>query len=554
MVLLQTAVLALAVAGGGEGETVLLDFYADWCVPCRQMDPVVQRLAAMGHSVRRINIDQNRALAAKYGVDRLPCFVMLVDGQVADRVVGGTTFSRLERMCKLAHARQSAPRPPAQWAASAAAEPGGISIPPVPTGPFQPDAAPPHATGPSGFQPAGHASGPPEQHITPDGVPPGGVNGPQTAYFTAATVRLRIEDAEGHSCGSGTIIDARGGEALILTCGHIFRDLKPEGAIEVDLFGPTPAQKIPGLLRAYDLDRDIGLLTIRTPGPVIPARVAPPGYRVARGDRVINVGCNNGEPPTPRYSRVTSLDKYLGPPNLQVAGLPVQGRSGGGLFSKDGLLIGVCNAADPADHEGLYAALGSIHAQLDEAQLAYVYQSGNGNGATGGSLVGTAPPPMPRQMPQTSDLVRSAGPPTGTPAGSAELVPATRPQQLTRSEQAALEEIRRRRLEGAEVICVIRSRTDPNAQSEIIVLDGVSPAFLEQLAADVRPPGREPRQLTSLEVRGGRPTPLDEAVAAESRSSTPRTVLEYRADGPAGAQPVARSNWEPRWGEPGLRR
>ena len=53
----------------------------------------------------------------------------------------------------------------------------------------------------------------------------------------AATARLRVEDGEGVSWGTGTVIDSRQGEALILTCGHIFRDSDGKGRVEVDLFG-----------------------------------------------------------------------------------------------------------------------------------------------------------------------------------------------------------------------------------------------------------------------------------------------------------------------------
>ena len=48
-------------------------------------------------------------------------------------------------------------------------------------------------------------------------------------------MRLRIDDADGHSVGSGTIIDTRSGEALVLTCGHIFRDSQGKGKITIDL-------------------------------------------------------------------------------------------------------------------------------------------------------------------------------------------------------------------------------------------------------------------------------------------------------------------------------
>ena len=53
------------------------------------------------------------------------------------------------------------------------------------------------------------------------------------ADLLAASVRIRVEDRQGHNCGSGTIIDALpGGEALVLTCGHLFRDSEGKGKIE----------------------------------------------------------------------------------------------------------------------------------------------------------------------------------------------------------------------------------------------------------------------------------------------------------------------------------
>ena len=192
--------------------------------------------------------------------------------------------------------------------------------------------------------------------------------------LAAATVRIRIEDADGHSCGTGTIIDSRQGDALILTCGHVFRDSKGQGKIEVDLFGPTPATRVPARLITYDLKRDIGLITIRAPGPIAVARVAPLDYVLQPGQTVASVGCNNGDAPTVQHSRITNLNRFLGPPNIQVAGQPVVGRSGGGLFSADGRVIGVCNAADPSDREGLFAGLASIQAALDDTKLTYVYK------------------------------------------------------------------------------------------------------------------------------------------------------------------------------------
>ena len=464
MVSLQAAVLTLAAISGG-GETVLLDFYSDSCIPCRQMEPAVDLLITKGYPVRKVDFDRNRELAAGYGIDRLPCFVMLVDGQMVDRVFGGTTFSRLEQMCKMAQgaaapSQTSQPKPvaPSQTVSD---------FPPVPSWMRNPDGG----------------------RVSVDDL-------------IAASVRLRIEDANGRSCGSGTIIDARDGEALILTCGHIFRDSNGKGLIEVDLFGPAPAERIPGHLLIWDDKRDIGLVAIRISGSVAVARIAPLGYVVQQGDRVINLGCDHGSRPTARFGQVTSLNRYMGPPNLQVSGLPVEGRSGGGLFTDDGSVIGVCNAADPSDDEGFYAALASIHEQLDEAKLQFVYRADEEPAAIEAPLVAVDPLPMSKQMPGPTNVGPESNRtlPNITEAAphSASVSLTGDSSQLSAEERAALHEIRQRKLAGAEVICVIRSRSDPSARSEIIVLESVSSAFLEQLAVEAR--AADGPHLTSMQI------------------------------------------------------
>ncbi len=458
MVSLQVALAALALSVAGE--TAFYDFHADWCGPCRAMAPMVDELARLGYPVKKVNIDQNPDLAAKYAVRSIPCFVMVVDGREVDRVVGGTTFSRLERMCKLASTRQPNPQPP-------------------------PPTAPTSTTD--------------RQLATGTWTPRPATASVADAGLIAASVRLRIEDPNGHSCGSGTIIDARDGEALVLTCGHIFRDSAGKGRIEADLFGVNDKvirhlARVPGRLISYDLERDVGLIAIRTSGPMVAARVAPPGYQVEQGNPVVSTGCNHGNSPSAEHSRVMSLDRFLGPPNLQVAGQSVEGRSGGGLFSRDGLVIGVCNAADPSDNQALYAALGAIHAELDEVGLSHIYKSPGeapasqpASPAPRTALVAVDPPVMPKRMPPVADP-RSK---TESP-----LRPVSAP--LRPAEQAALDEIRQRLHEGAEVICVVRSRRDPMAKSEIIVLDKASPDFLQQLAAEAG--SHHSRRLTSLEI------------------------------------------------------
>jgi len=216
----------------------------------------------------------------------------------------------------------------------------------------------------------------------------------------AATARLRVNDPQGHSFGTGTIIDEGDGEALILTCAHIFRDSRGRGPIAVDLFCPGGPRGIPGKLIGYDMQRDVALVAVRPGVPVTAARVAPAGYRPRRGEPVISIGCSRGADPTVQVSRVSDTDRVLTPPTIQVAGQPVVGRSGGGLFNASGELIGVCYAADPQDNEGLYSALGSVHAELDRRGLSFVYRQPSRGDSVESRLADVRAPELPRELPR----------------------------------------------------------------------------------------------------------------------------------------------------------
>ena len=73
-------------------EPVLVDFYADWCGPCRMMGPLVDQLANTYNGrmkIGKINVDEDSAIAGRYGIRSIPSFLVFKNGQVVDSVTGG---------------------------------------------------------------------------------------------------------------------------------------------------------------------------------------------------------------------------------------------------------------------------------------------------------------------------------------------------------------------------------------------------------------------------------------------------------------------------------
>lgn len=82
-----------------EHHIVLVDCYADWCGPCKMMEPVVTDLAADTDAVvAKVDVDANQEIAAQLGAQSIPTFVLFVDGEPTERLVGAqdeNTFRQL---------------------------------------------------------------------------------------------------------------------------------------------------------------------------------------------------------------------------------------------------------------------------------------------------------------------------------------------------------------------------------------------------------------------------------------------------------------------------
>lgn len=83
-------------------KTVLLDFYADWCGPCRMVSPLVDEIAEENpqYLVGKINVDEEPGLAAAFGVASIPTLVVIKEGKVVQKSAGARPKTQILAMLK----------------------------------------------------------------------------------------------------------------------------------------------------------------------------------------------------------------------------------------------------------------------------------------------------------------------------------------------------------------------------------------------------------------------------------------------------------------------
>lgn len=349
----------------GTGEPILLDFQASWCGPCRQMRPAIEQLLGKGYPVKEIDIDRSPDLAARYHVASVPTFIVTdPSGRPLARTEGLQPAAELAKMYLAARAKVD---PKAEAAAPRAET----------------------------------AAGPEDEHAdaTDDGASDESAQ-PQPYVNPKpweSVVRIKVYAHGAIGFGSGTIIHSTPEESTILTCAHIF---KLEGRapvppsqfplrITVDLFdgkltGQKPAmvhyanETYEGQAIDYDFARDVGLIRIR-PGRRLPSsRVVPPHWKPQARMAMITVGCSEGHDATAWSTSILNPSMRALAGNaayeaIECMQAPKQGRSGGGLFTSDGYIAGVCDFAEPTSNHGLYAAPRSIYQVLDRNNLMALY-------------------------------------------------------------------------------------------------------------------------------------------------------------------------------------
>ncbi len=444
-------------------DSVLIEFSSSRCRPCQQMKPVLQALQQNGVAIRSVDVDRESELAQRYQVRETPTYVIVAGGKEVSRLVGMQTAEALWTALSVS------PNGPWVQTNTKPVESTPLTrLAPLATAP-QPSAAERNQL--ASIQPAS-STGDRLSEVMPSTSLADAVERAQ-----AATVRLRVYDDVGHGAGTGTIIDRHGEEALVVTCGHLFRDTQGKGRIEVDLFVGGQSRTVAGQLIDYDAnDRDIALVAIRPQVDVTPVQVIGAGELPKTGDTVFSFGCDRGDDPSRRDTRITGVNKYnqhKQASNLEISGAPIDGRSGGGLFDTQGRLVGVCNAADYKGDVGIYAGPGSIHWQLDRIQLSHLYAP-NGSPAT----PATADPMRLASLDSTS---RDLTGPLKSDDSDMGLSMASTPMSGTASAAPTAGLPLALSQQDSEVIVIVRDRTNPAGSPRVLTLNQPSPELLHML-------------------------------------------------------------------------
>ena len=80
----------------------LVDFWAEWCGPCKSMHPIFERMSNKFPNVKfaRVNVDSNQNISMKYAVQSIPTFIMFKSGQIIDKMMGAVGEPGINMICK----------------------------------------------------------------------------------------------------------------------------------------------------------------------------------------------------------------------------------------------------------------------------------------------------------------------------------------------------------------------------------------------------------------------------------------------------------------------
>ncbi len=507
--------LVAAAIAAAEPEAVVLEFTApDRCPPCQQIAPLVSRLKRENFPIQIVNADENAFVCQQHRIHSIPTFVLMIAGREVDRIEGKPPESELRRMCeraRLANVSAAAPAESRQPKPEAV-KPEISNLKSEISNP-KPDVSnlkseisdlKSDIKNPSPAEPVIRAKNDDSANLPPQ-------NSIDPLHFCP---RIRVKDGLGVNFGTGTVIDSREGRTTILTCGHIFRKLDDKSVIEVDVFNGAKHETFVGRVLRYDLEADVGLLWIPTTRALPVAAVAGLPTAPSVGQHVFSVGCSGGDPPSKLQHRVTSLNRYLGPDNVECTGVPIQGRSGGGLFDTAGRLIGVCIAADQRDQRGLYSGLKPIHELLDQMKLSHLYPHAEPRPQTEalaarnavtkpGKSLSTAVAEVPVFDQDDSEFTKKdVVSPFASSKNSAESDIPSLAQLTAAALQASPENAREAGANfdpqnESEVVCIIRPLNNPRSASRVVIINRASGKFLSQLSGELE----QQAQPTSAVVR-----------------------------------------------------
>ena len=101
----ETPVMELNSSNFGEAlknKLLLVDFWAEWCGPCKSMHPIFSRMAKKYDHVRfaRVNVDNSQDIAAKFNVQSIPTFIMFKNGENVQQMVGAVGEPGIHMICK----------------------------------------------------------------------------------------------------------------------------------------------------------------------------------------------------------------------------------------------------------------------------------------------------------------------------------------------------------------------------------------------------------------------------------------------------------------------